>query len=139
MHDTLKKYLPERAVPGCVSLITTHNVSVKIVNERVTRHGDYRRLPDGRHRITVNANLNRYRFLITFIHEIAHLVAYTQHGRAVKPHGMEWKRIFTQLMLPFMHPEIFPGPLLPLVARHFKNPRASSDTDVTLSLALKEF
>ncbi|MET0759922.1 MAG: sprT domain-containing protein, partial [Flavobacterium sp.] len=29
--------------------------------------------------------------------------------------------------------------LLPLLARHFKNPTASSDTDATLSLALKQF
>jgi hypothetical protein len=28
---------------------------------------------------------------------------------------------------------------LPLLARHFKNPTASSDTDATLSLALKQF
>jgi len=29
--------------------------------------------------------------------------------------------------------------LLPILANHFKNPKASSDTDVNLSLALKQF
>jgi hypothetical protein len=42
-------------------------------------------------------------------------------------------------MVPFIRPEIFPNHLLPLLARHFKNPTASSDTDATLSLALKQF
>ena len=42
-------------------------------------------------------------------------------------------------MLPYIRPEIFPNQLLPLLARHFKNPKASSDTDATLSLALKQY
>jgi len=46
---------------------------------------------------------------------------------------------FQQLMLPFIRPEIFPAQLLPLLALHFKNPKATSDTDAKLSLALKQF
>jgi hypothetical protein len=42
-------------------------------------------------------------------------------------------------MLPFLRPEIFPMELLPLLAKHFKNPKASSDTDTDLALALKQF
>jgi hypothetical protein len=42
-------------------------------------------------------------------------------------------------MVPFIRPEIFPAQILPLLARHFKNPSASSDTDTTLSLALKQY
>ncbi|MCG2611391.1 SprT-like domain-containing protein [Flavobacterium sp. SM15] len=139
MSDVLLKYLPEHAVPACFELIKTYNVHLKIVNERVTRHGDYRRHPDGFHQITVNASLNKYRFLITLIHEIAHLVAFEKYGRMIKPHGDEWKLTFQKLMVPFIRPEIFPNQLLPLLARHFRNPKASSDTDATLSLALKQF
>ncbi|MEY2869715.1 MAG: hypothetical protein RIR01_2215, partial [Bacteroidota bacterium] len=80
-----------------------------------------------------------YRFLITLIHEIAHLVAFEKFGRNIKPHGNEWKYVFQQLMVPYIRPEIFPNQLLPLLARHFRNPSASSDTDTTLSLALKQF
>lgn len=87
MRGILTKYLPERAVGPCFDLIQQHGVHLKIVNERVTRHGDYRRMPDGRHRITVNASLNKYRFLITLVHEIAHLVAFEKYGRGIKPHG----------------------------------------------------
>lgn len=139
MKQILEKYLPDHAIPGAFSLISKNNVHLKIVNERKTRHGDYRRLPNGSQQITVNANLNRYRFLITLVHEIAHLLAFEKYGRNIKPHGVEWKSTFRELMLPFIRPEIFPHSLLPVLARHFRNPRASSDTDARLAVALKSF
>lgn len=139
MKTVLEKYIPEHAVESVFELIKTNHVHLKIVNERVTRHGDYRRHPDGFHQITVNASLNKYRFFITLIHEIAHLVAFEKYGKNIKPHGDEWKLTFQRLMVPFIRPEIFPHQLLPLLARHFRNPKASSDTDATLSLALKQF
>lgn len=139
MSDTLTKYIPEFAVKPIFELIVTHRVHLKIVNERLTRHGDYRKAVNGKHEITVNGSLNKYRFLITLIHEIAHLVAFEKYGRNIKPHGNEWKHTFQQLMVPYIRPEIFPHQLLPLLARHFRNPSASSDTDTTLSLALKQF
>lgn len=139
MKEVLGKYIPEQAVDPVFELIKNFGIHLKIVNERVTRHGDYRRMPDGGHQITVNTNLNTYRFLVTLIHEIAHLVAFKKYGNRIKPHGREWKHTFQSLMLPFIRPEIFPTQLLPVLARHFKNPKASSDTDARLSLALKEF
>ena len=139
MEQVLQKYLPERAVEPCFGLIQTNGVHLKIVNHRVTRHGDYRRMPSGMHQITVNASLNKYRFLITLVHEIAHLVAFEKFGRRIKPHGLEWKRTFQELMLPFIRPEIFPSKLLPIIANHFKNPKASSSTDARLAIALKTF
>lgn len=139
MTEILEKYIPQAATAAIFDLIKTHKVHLKIVNERVTRHGDYRKMENGQHQITVNASLNKYRFLITLVHEIAHLEAFMKFGSNIKPHGVEWKRTFQILMLPFLRPEIFPSQLLPLLARHFKNPKASSDTDATLSLALKQF
>jgi len=139
MQETLEKYIPQASVAPVFQLIKNHNLHLKIVNERVTRHGDYRKMPNGQHQVTVNASLNSYRFLITLVHEIAHLIAFKKYGRLIKPHGNEWKFTFQQLMLPFLRPEIFPMQLLPLLALHFKNPKASSDTDTKLSLALKQF
>jgi len=139
LKETLDKYVPEVAVDPLFELIKAYHVHLKIVNERVTRHGDYRKLPSGEHRITVNANLNKYRFLITLVHEIAHLAAFSKFGKYIKPHGQEWKYTFQRLMLPFLRPEIFPNDILPLLAKHFKNPKASSDTDAKLSLALKQY
>ena len=139
MQQTLKAYIPEQAIPQITALLDHDNLVVKVKPERKTRHGDYKRLPNGKHQITINANLNRFRFLMTLIHEIAHFEAYKNYSKHIKPHGLEWKRTFQHLMLPFLNPDIFPLELLPLLAKHFKNPKASSDTDVKLALALKQF
>lgn len=139
MNEILEKYLPLQAVIPCMSLIQTHEVHLKIVNTRVTRHGDYRRNAQGKHAITINASLNPYRFLMTLIHEIAHLVAFENFGYHIKPHGFEWKQTFRDLMLPFIRPEVFPKDLLPYLARHFKNPKASTDTDAALSVAFSNY
>lgn len=139
MQTALQKHIPSFAIPDVLELLNHDNLSVKIKNERKTRHGDYKKLPNNRHQITINSNLNHYRFLITLIHEIAHFEAYKNYNRFIKPHGKEWKHTFQRLMLPFLNPEVFPLELLPLLAKHFKNPKASSDTDVKLALALKQY
>ena len=139
MQNQIKNYIPETALDIVVRLLDEEHLVVKIKNERKTRHGDYRQLPNGKHQITVNSNLNKYRFLITLVNEIAHLEAYKRFGKFIKPHGKEWKHTFQYLMLPFLNPEIFPNELFPLLAEHFKNPKASSDTDTQLALALKQF
>ena len=139
MQSTLEPYIPKQALSQVLVLLRHDNLVVKVKKERKTRHGDYRKLPNGKHQITINSSLNLYRFLLTLIHEIAHFEAYKQYGRFIKPHGIEWKRSFQHLMLPFLNPEIFPNELLPLLASHFKNPKATCDTDVQLAYALKQF
>lgn len=139
MQTQLKAYIPEQAIPKVISLLEDDNLIVKVKRERKTRHGDYKSLRNGKHQITINSNLNQYRFLITLIHEIAHFEAYKIYGQFIKPHGIEWKRTFQHLMLPFLNPNVFPNTILPLLANHFKNPKASSDTDASLALALKQF
>lgn len=139
MREALVKYIPPVAIDPVLFLIKENRIHLKIVNERKTRHGDYRRAPGGIHQITVNANLNPYRFLLTLIHEIAHLKAFEFYGNKIKPHGVEWKHTFRNLMLPMLRPDIFPEDLLPYLARHFKNPSASSDIDAQLSLAMKKY
>ena len=139
MNETLLKYIPEHAVKPVFEMIVDNQVHLKIVNERQTRHGDYRKAINGKHEITVNSNLNKYRFLITLVHEISHLVAFEKFGSNIKPHGNEWKHTFQRMMIPFIRPEIFPNQILPLIANHFKNPTASSDTDARLAFALKQF
>lgn len=139
MQQILEDYIPKNSLPEVLKLLEHDSLVVKVKKERKTRHGDYKRLPNGNHQITVNANLNPYRFLITLIHEIAHFEAYSSYGKFIKPHGQEWKRTFQRLMLRFLNPEIFPTEILPLLARHFKNPKASSDTDVDLARVLKQY
>ncbi len=136
MKETLLKYIPEKAVPLVIYLINEHKINLKIVNQRQTKHGDFRTFPNGQTQITVNNNLNEYQFLLTLIHEIAHHVTHKKFGR-VQPHGKHWKTVFQHLMLPFLQPDIYPKEILPHLANYLKSPKASTDTDVNLSLALR--
>lgn len=139
MPKVLAKYIPKNAVTPIFEVIKKTNVYLKIVNERVSRHGDYKRFSNGQHQITINANLNPYKFLITLVHELAHLVAFSHYGQRIKPHGKEWKATFQKMMLPLLREEIFPKELLPLLFHHFENPTATTDTDQMLTYALKQF
>ena len=132
-------FIPKAAVSGVRELLAGENLEIKLKKERKTRHGDYRQLSNGMHQISINTSLNPYRFLITLIHELAHLKAYAHYGKQIKPHGKEWKFTFQKLMLPFINPKVFPQELLGIVANHFRSPKASSDTDHVLALALKKF
>ncbi|SDB54293.1 SprT-like family protein [Flavobacteriaceae bacterium MAR_2010_188] len=139
MQEAINSQIPEAAIAEITQLLSHDELVVKIKRKRKTKHGDYRLLPDGKHQITVNESLNKYRFLITLVHEIAHFEAFKKFGRKIKPHGKEWKSTFQRLMLPFINPEIFPNDVLPLLAKHFRNPKASSNSDEKLYLALKQF
>ncbi|MFD2530675.1 MULTISPECIES: SprT-like domain-containing protein [Polaribacter] len=136
MDTEYKNYIPQKAIPFLEFLINEHNFTLKIVNQRATKHGDFRSLPNGKFQITVNNNLNKYQFLLTLVHEIAHHVTHQKFG-VVQAHGKEWKAIFQHLMLPFLNPNIYPNEILPHLANYLKNPKASTDSDVNLSLALR--
>jgi SprT protein len=138
LNSILSKYIPENAIMMVQYLIEQNNFSLKIVNQRETKHGDFRKMPDGTFQITVNNNLNQYQFLLTLVHEIAHHITHQKFGR-VQPHGKEWKKVFQHLMLPFLKPDIFKYEMLPHLANYLKNPKASTDSDANLSLALREF
>lgn len=137
LKNSYQNYIPQKAIPFVQFLIDKHSFDLKIVEQRQTKHGDFRKLPNGKFQITVNNNLNKYQFLLTLVHEIAHHVTHQKFGR-VQPHGKEWKTVFQHLMLPFLRPEIYPATMLSHLANYLKNPKASTDSDVNLSLALRE-
>ena len=139
MEFILCNYVPPKACSLLENLLKKYPVSIKIVNPRSSKHGDFRVLRKNEHQITINNDLNEYQFLLTFIHELAHLVTYTTHGKKVRPHGKEWKEHFQHMMLPFLDPIIFPVNLLPFLAQYLKNPKASTSADVKLTYELKQF
>lgn len=138
MTEILLKYIPDKAVPLVIYLIKEYKINLKIVNKRQTKHGDFRTFANGRTQITVNNNLNKHQFLLTLIHEISHHVTHKKYGK-VQPHGKEWKAVFKHLMIPFLQPEIYPKAILPFLANYLKNPKASTDSDAKLSIALRGF
>lgn len=138
MNNKIVKYIPEKAVELVFNVLDTHPIPIKIVNERNTKHGDFRVKVNRTPQISINKNLNKYQFLLTLIHEIAHFITFKENKYA-KPHGKEWKKNFQHLILPFLQPSIFPLELLPSLANHFKNPKASTATDTQLTYALKQY
>lgn len=138
MMEILSKYIPENAVDLVQEMLINHPVQIKIVNNRTTKHGDFKLTKNGDLQITVNKSLNSYQFLLTLVHEVAHYITLKQK-KHLKPHGIEWKRNFQYLMLPFLQPTIFPQRLLPYLAMYLKNPKASTGSDVNLTYALKQY
>ncbi len=139
-ETVVSKYVPVQAVSYSVHLWEKYRFSFKVTRERKSKLGDYRFHKSRRqHIITVNGNLNPYGFLITFIHEIAHLVHYEMKGNNQPPHGIEWKKVFRELMTPVMNQEIFPPDLLKQLSIHMKNPKASSASDHRLSRLIRKY
>ena len=137
--SAVDNFVPTASLPLLSEYLTDWEVNLVVTRKRITKHGDFRALPKGMHQITVNEMPNPFRFLITTVHEIAHLVTYKDFGLGVKPHGKEWKHTYRKIMLPFLTAEIFPEELLKVLQLHFRNPKASSDTDYQLALVLNKF
>ena len=138
MYKLFEK-IPEASLEYVKSLILSENITIKLKKSRKTKHGDFSVKKNGLCMITINDDLNQYRFLITLIHEISHYKAYEKYGPYIKPHGVEWKNIFKNLLLPIINSEVFPNDILRTLAIYAKNPKASSDTDLNLSLALNRY
>ena len=138
MYKLFEK-IPEASLEYVKSLILSENITIKLKKSRKTKHGDFSVKKNGLCMITINDDLNQYRFLITLIHEISHYKAYEKYGPYIKPHGVEWKNIFKNLLLPIINSEVFPNDILRTLAIYAKNPKASSDTDLNLSLALNKY
>lgn len=136
----LSKYLPEEAAPIIAKWIEHYKCQFKISRNRNTKFGDYRPPHAGQgHRISVNYDLNPYAFLVTTVHEFAHLQTWNEHEGRVKPHGIEWKQNFKKMMRPFFDKQIFPSDLTMAITAYLENPGASSCSDVNLFRALKSY
>src|SRR5258706_7581172 len=96
---TLASYLPGNSFDQAASYIQHYKVHLTITRQRQSVLGDYRNAVHGKnHRITINGNLNKYAFLITLLHELAHLLAFEQYGNRIYAHGKEWKSIYSRLL-----------------------------------------
>jgi len=110
-----------------------------ITRKRSTKLGDYKKINAYQHKISVNYNLNKYQFLITLLHEIAHFLTYKKFGNRIKPHGLEWKKTFGELLTSFIRPEIFPDELIAPLKIYAQNPKASTASDGDLYLLLSKY
>ena len=136
----LAQYLPPQSAPLIARWIDHFQCDFKISRTRNTKLGDYRPPFGGQgHRISINYDLNPYAFLVTTVHEFAHLLTWNEHKRKAKPHGTEWKANFKRMMRPFFEQDIFPTDIKQAIVRYLENPAASSCTDAHLFKALKKY
>ena len=137
----LEHFLPPGTYEHVEPFFQTHTIYLSITRERKSVLGDYR--PPTRevpqHRISINANLNPYNFLITLLHELAHLFTFQQYGRAAAPHGPEWKSCFRQVLIPFIAKKCFPPDVEKALLAYLQNPAASTCTDPRLYKALYRY
>ena len=133
----LEEYLPSGMAEDVWSRVEKDNVRFRIAKPRKTKLGDYRP-PYGKHghRISVNADLNPYSFLITVLHEFAHLETWKKFKRTTKPHGNEWKMAFQEILQPYVQRSIFPLEVTEALNQYLVNPSASSCVDISLMRAL---
>lgn len=137
---SLEKYIPKVYIPYVVDLMFSEKLTFRISKPRKTKAGDYRPPFKGEsHRISVNGDLNPYAFLITTIHEFAHMTAHIKYGSQVKSHGVEWKDEFRRLLLPVLEIKELPKDIEGALLRSLNNLKASSCTDIHLSRALKKY
>jgi hypothetical protein len=123
----LNDFLPPGTLENVLKYLTVYKIHLTITRERKTILGDYRhRTQNNNHRISINGNLNVYSFLITLVHEIAHLLTFEQYGNKVAAHGKEWKKIYALLLTRFLDNHTFPADIESTLKKAMENPAASS-------------
>ena len=135
----LSKYLPANFIEIVVELLVKHPVKFRVAKPRKTKLGDFRANRDGLHQITINGDLNPYSFLITTIHEFAHLVTFEEYKGRVKPHGKEWQLTYSKMIYPVIESGDLPKDVSDVLLNSLINVKASSCTDQNLSRVLIKY
>jgi hypothetical protein len=138
--DHLQHYLPPGTSAPVTGYLQQYKVHLTIARQRKSILGDYRhRTHNYNHRISVNGNLNPFAFLITLLHELAHLLTFEMHSNKVAAHGREWKMIYGQLLKQFLEHKIFPSDIESELLQSLKNPAASSCSEDDLLRVLRKY
>jgi len=148
----LQTLIPENSIDYILNWFKVNPVHLRIAKARTSKFGDYRgpinNIPA---RISVNKNLNRFDFLITLVHEMAHHEVWVENNasgnifdmfrrkRRPRPHGQEWKNHYLSLMVPLLKDSIFPEDVLFHLVSHIKNPHSSSKSNEYLVGALNKY
>lgn len=119
----LEKFLPENALPFLKEWFGNYNCHLKITRNRNSKLGDYRKMPDNSHQITINGTLEPQLFFFVLTHELAHLIAFEKYGRRISPHGQEWKQTFREMLLESL--EVYQEDLKLIIKKFSKSPKAN--------------
>jgi hypothetical protein len=138
--QALASFLPDGSFERVVTYIHHYKVHLTISKQRKSVLGDYRHAGwGGNHRISINGNLNKYEFLITLLHELAHLLTYEQFKNKVEAHGKEWKKQYSLLLVDFVKQNIFPADIEKALQKSIINPSATANGETELLLVLRKY
>lgn len=138
--SALQDFLPADTYQLVLFYLQHYQVHLTVSKGRKSILGDYRHRTNAKnHRISVNGDLNKYAFLITLLHELAHLLTFEKFGNRISPHGIQWKQIFGQLLARFIEHNIFPQDIKKSLLKSLHNPAASSCSDEDLLRVLKSY
>ncbi|MGE8556315.1 MAG: SprT-like domain-containing protein [Chryseobacterium jejuense] len=121
--QSLEKYLPQNTLNYLRIWFSDYYIHIKVTRNRNSKLGDYRKLPDNSHEITVNSTLTPQLFFFVLTHELAHLIAFEKYGRRISPHGNEWKETFRNMLIESL--EIYDEELKPVIVKFSKSPKAN--------------
>lgn len=121
--QSLQNYLPENTLPYLKKWFSNHYIHIKITKNRESKLGDYRKLRDNSHEISLNSTLPPQLFFFVLTHELAHLLAFEKYGRKIAPHGAEWKHTFRNMLLESI--EVYEDNLKPIIINFSRSPKAN--------------
>ncbi len=141
LTEKIKPFLPLGTENYVVELLIQYKIQLRLSKPRISKYGDYRApfKNEKNHRISVNKNLNPYAFITTFLHEVAHLVAFEKFRNKIDPHGKEWKHEFKLLLEPLISHHQLPDDVARALKAYMHDPSASSCSDQNLSKVLSMY
>ncbi|WP_419869292.1 SprT-like domain-containing protein [Chryseobacterium sp. CT-SW4] len=121
--QSLEKYLPQNTLQYLKVWFGDFYIHIKVTRDRNSKLGDYRKMPDHSHEITINSTLSPQLFFFVLTHELAHLIAFEKYGRRISPHGNEWKSTFRAMLLESL--DVYEEDLKPIIAKFSRSPKAN--------------
>lgn len=134
-------YLPKGVIDEIKKWFEKYSIQLIITRERKSILGNYTH-PHARqayHKITINGNQNPYSFLITLLHELAHLQAFVTYGLKIAPHGKEWQEVYRNIIKHYLGKGVFPPDIESVLLQSLTRVRAGSCTDKHLYKALAQY
>ena len=121
--QSLEKYLPQNTLLYLRKWFSDYYIHIKVTENRNSKLGDYRKLRDNSHEITINSTLAPQLFFFVLTHELAHLIAFEKYGRRISPHGNEWKLTFREMLLESLN--VYEEDLKPIIIKFSHSPKAN--------------
>lgn len=121
--QSLEKYLPQNTLLYLRNWFSDYSIHIKVTRNRNSKLGDYRKLRDNSHEISINSTLAPQLFFFVLTHELAHLIAFEKFGRRIAPHGNEWKHTFREMLLESA--DVYDEDLKPIITKFSRSPKAN--------------